>query len=197
MNEFDREVLRANGYDYTTTGGIIDENGNFLSSVVLNGKTYYSNTNVDNWKKREERRKTGFSLFYSKHFPNFDKFRKFEEDPLNTVLTEEDKKNYPNYLYKKRNIDLNLPEYYNNVEEFEKNIRLKYEEENPSTVEEEESSVIESEDSFSAPYHDTSQKEALVATYDNVKSSFKTVYKYPVVLGVSIIIYLIIKRLIK
>ena len=91
MDEFAIEVLKANGYDYDS-GGIIDAEGNFLSSVELNGKTYTSEADPVLWEEAQQPqyRETGAP-------DPVQDFRGFEADPLGTALTPAQKENYPMY----------------------------------------------------------------------------------------------------
>lgn len=48
MDEFDIKVLKANGYSFID-GGIVDSLGNYKSEIVLNDKTYKSESSYELW----------------------------------------------------------------------------------------------------------------------------------------------------
>lgn len=116
MDEFQIKVLEANGYSYID-GGIVDPEGNYVSSIDLNGKTYDSESNQDLWSRGQELEKK-----YSEPTDPFKNIQKFESDPLNTVLTEEDKNFYP--LYSEQQEANEIPTY-DNVDVFQKETEAK------------------------------------------------------------------------
>lgn len=131
MDEFDIKVLEANGYT-VEYGAILSPEGNYVSTIDLNGKNYKSEINYDLWykaKKQEE------------------KFANKTSDPIldNMMLISNEK-----------------------------------------TIE-----VLNSD------AKETLKTTKTLMVKSDVKSPFRTEYKYPIVLGVSIVIYLIIKRLVK
>ena len=111
MDEFQIEVLKANGYSYID-GGIVDSEGNYISSVDLNGETFNSESDKDLWNRGQELEK-----IHNEPDDPFKNIKTFEQDPLNTVLTEEDKNFYP--LYSEQQEENDIPTY-DNVELFQK-----------------------------------------------------------------------------
>jgi hypothetical protein len=132
MDEFQIKVLEANGYSYKD-GGIIDADGNYLPSVVLNGKTLKSESDFELWNRGQ-------------------KLDKKYSSKTDIIL----KKDYSTI--------------YDEMEEEENQISNKNEETQTSNTLEVES---------------------------NFKIFKEGVYKFPLVLGLSIIIFLIIKRITK
>jgi len=124
MDEFQIKVLEANGYSYVD-GGIVDAEGNYISSVELNGELYNSESDQDLWNRGQ-----ALERKYSEPVDPYKNLKEFEKDPLNTVLTEEDRNFYP--LYSEEQEENDIPTY-DNVDIFQKEMEDKAIQESDNT----------------------------------------------------------------
>jgi hypothetical protein len=111
MDEFQIEVLKANGYAYVN-GGIVDAEGKYLPSVNLNNKAFNSESSIDIWNKGQQ--------LIEKHANKtdpLDNIKAFEASPLTSTLSEEDKSFYP--LYSEKQVENDSPTY-DNVDIFQR-----------------------------------------------------------------------------
>lgn len=95
MDEVTLKMLEANGYSYNY-GGIIDAEGNYVSSVELHGKTINSESDItmfEQLKKVEEN--------YLSHSDGVKKLKEYSEDPLTKTLPENAEEFYPSYVEEK------------------------------------------------------------------------------------------------
>lgn len=111
MDEFQIKVLEANGYSYVD-GGIVDSEGNYLSSLDLNGENYTSESDQELWSRGQN-----LETKYSEPIDPYTNIKAFEADPINNVLDEDDRNFYP--LYSEEQEANNIPTY-DNVDIFEK-----------------------------------------------------------------------------
>lgn len=113
MDEFQIKVLEANGYSYMD-GGIVDAEGNYKSSIDLNGETYNSESDQELWERGQ-----ALETKYSEPEDPFINIKAYENDPLNSVLSEDDANFYPLYSEKQENNDIPT---YENVDLFQKDM---------------------------------------------------------------------------
>lgn len=113
MEDFDLEVLKANGYNFTG-GGIVNAEGKYMPSVKLNGKDYSSTSSEGEWKQLSAINKSSVGMLTPEG-----KFKKFEKNPNTTPLTEDDKNIYPLY---KAQLEAEGKPVYEDVNDYEEQV---------------------------------------------------------------------------
>jgi len=91
MDEFDIKALEANGYSYID-GGIVDAEGNYVSTLELNGKILKSESSKELWNRGQSLEKK----YSSSTIPN-ENVKKDHNTHLTKVLTDKNKGNFSRY----------------------------------------------------------------------------------------------------
>lgn len=141
MDEFQIQVLEANGYSYID-GAIVDAEGNYVSSVEIGEGIIESESDKELWEEAKVLEEK-----YPVQRDSFGNLKAIENDQILENII----------LYKNNEV----------TEDIRTNTK------------------------------ETLKTTKTLTVKNDVKSSFKTEYKYPIVLITSLIIYLIIKKLIK
>lgn len=149
MDELEIKMLEANGYAYIN-GGIVDAEGNYVSALELHGKKLQSEASKDLWEEGQALDKQ-----HSNAADPLDNIKKYEEDPLNNVLSQDDKNYYP--LYSEKQMEKDLPTY-DNADIFEKEVEK-------SAIEKEENSFV------------GTLRELQEAGYENITEEHINAYK--------------------
>ena len=110
MDEIEIKMLEANGYNYIH-GGIVDAEGNYLSSLELKGQILNSESEEDLFNEnialdREVQNQTD----------PIQEIKEYENDPINSVLSPEAKNYYPSYAEVQKENEIPT---YDNVEDFQ------------------------------------------------------------------------------
>ena len=120
MDEFQIEVLIANGYN-VSNGGIVDAEGNYVSAVELNGKTHNSIVDQDTWNIGESNKAQ-----YGDLNTPYDNIVEFKANPTQVALTEDSKANYEGYAQEQAALGLDVyPDADTFQRESEKNVEEK------------------------------------------------------------------------
>ncbi len=95
MDEFNIKVLEVNGYSYID-GGIVDAEGNYVSTLELNGKILKSESSKELWNRGQALEKK----YSTSTIPN-ENVNKDDNTHLTKVLTDENKDNFSKYKEEK------------------------------------------------------------------------------------------------